>query len=355
MATPRPVVLSVIDALSGGAGILAVSTARGTPSFEHHICELSHVTSYGYGCLRQGQIPHIPVVRLNGYGAAENSALLRALIRDLRPDLVLHHWWRSCHTSGLLSDAKEANPWLRVVLISHTNDPSPSEYDYYVSVSHANSLHQLPHIRFDKHGNAINHAVIRNAVDFDHSWSTRTFSGGASVRLGSLQPFKVEEDWVTFVSSIGPPHTMHFLVGQGPLLRPFRDEASDTLMPAVIVTGPVDHGGDEFRWVMERSDVFLQESVKPEAGSLAVLEALSAGIPVVANRGGCLEEFVEQGVTGILTNSRAEFRESCIELLSDRSLWRRLSGGCRERAREYTLSDMLRHYRSLMSSLLGSY
>lgn len=344
--------LSVIDALSGGAGVLALSVVQGTPSFEHHICALSNVTSYDYGCLRGADTLGTPVVRLNGRDTTENSELFRRVIREVSPDLVIHHWWRACHTFGLLLDAKREYPSLRSVLVSHTNDPSPSGYDYYVSVSNTNAAYQATHIRFDERGHVMNHAVIRNAVEFDDSWCVRAFGRGISLRVCSLQPFKIRRDWVRFVSSIGSPHRMHFLVGQGRLLGPLRAESGDSLEPTVVVAGPVDHTGREFRWIVDRSDIFLQESVKPEAGSLAVLEALSAGIPVVANRGGCLEEFVENGHTGILVESRDEFREACIQLLSDRSLWRRLSAESRERARQYTSSDMQRRYSSLMSSLV---
>jgi glycosyltransferase involved in cell wall biosynthesis len=92
----------------------------------------------------------------------------------------------------------------------------------------------------------------------------------------------------------------HFLlVGDGPELPRYRQLAVDLgIEGAVTFTGlisePIDMG------VFDASDIYCQPSVWQEACPIAVLEAMSARLPVIASDTGGIPEIVEHGRSGIL-------------------------------------------------------
>jgi glycosyltransferase involved in cell wall biosynthesis len=66
------------------------------------------------------------------------------------------------------------------------------------------------------------------------------------------------------------------------------------------------------------TDLFVWPAIR-EAYGLAMLEAEASGLPVVAGRGGGVEEVVRDGATGILTTARDAdaFAEATARLLDD--------------------------------------
>jgi len=84
----------------------------------------------------------------------------------------------------------------------------------------------------------------------------------------------------------------------------------------------------------------------------AVLEALAAGIPVVANDSGGTRELVIEGRTGLLLDGRDPQRiaEALARLIDDRVLAHRLArAGRRHVARRFSLARMVKDYRRLFA------
>ena len=67
------------------------------------------------------------------------------------------------------------------------------------------------------------------------------------------------------------------------------------------------------------ADVFLAPA-ELEAFGIAALEARTAGLAVVARRGTGIEEFVEDGVDGLLVADDAEMTEAVVQLAEDSRL-----------------------------------
>jgi glycosyltransferase involved in cell wall biosynthesis len=69
-----------------------------------------------------------------------------------------------------------------------------------------------------------------------------------------------------------------------------------------------------------QSKIFVLASLR-EGLSLAIIEAMAQGLPVVAHRTGGIPEVVEDGVTGYLVEPKntAQFAEKIAQLLSDPS------------------------------------
>ncbi len=120
---------------------------------------------------------------------------------------------------------------------------------------------------------------------------------------------------------------------------------------------------DDVRWLgwrddaaslMWGADVFLHASER-EGLSNAILEAMAAGLPVVATRAGGTAEAVEDGVTGRLVacGDRMALSAALAELMRDPALVRRLGAAGAARVRErFTVSAMARAIREAMSEVV---
>ncbi|MDB5173667.1 MAG: glycosyltransferase family 4 protein, partial [Phycisphaerales bacterium] len=82
--------------------------------------------------------------------------------------------------------------------------------------------------------------------------------------------------------------------------RYFREQIVPRLSRTARFIGPV--GPHRKRRLLAAARCLLVPSVAPETSSLVAMEALAAGMPVIALRSGALPDIVEHGVTGFLVN-----------------------------------------------------
>ena len=115
------------------------------------------------------------------------------------------------------------------------------------------------------------------------------------------------------------------LVGDGPDLPAYREcAAAPGLSGRVLFTGVISNPTSQ--GIFEATDVYCQPSLWQEACPLAVLEAMSFHLPVVASRVGGLPELVRDGLTGFLFTpaDSAAMAERLIELAADPALRQRM-------------------------------
>ena len=117
------------------------------------------------------------------------------------------------------------------------------------------------------------------------------------------------------------PNAFFLLVGEGPGLPEYRERAAalgiaDRVVFTGVISNPTGQG------IFEASDVYCQPSLWQEACPLAVLEAMSFGLPVVASHIGGLPELVRDGSTGFLfpTGDAAAMAERLIQLAGNPDL-----------------------------------
>lgn len=138
------------------------------------------------------------------------------------------------------------------------------------------------------------------------------------------------------------PSARLVLVGRGELMGHLGARVRDLgLDGSVEITGPVP----EIWPYLARADVFALASTT-EAFGIAILEAMAAGLPVVASDIGGIPELVEEGVTGALfpPGDRHALAAHLVRILSDAHLRSRMSVAARAAAEPRRLSASLPRY-----------
>ena len=138
------------------------------------------------------------------------------------------------------------------------------------------------------------------------------------------------------------PRTRLLVAGDGPLRGEVEEMARRNLPSRqVSILGFVE----DIRGFFGACDLVLFPSLPSfgEGFGLAALEAMAAGVPVVASDAGPLPEVVSDGESGLVVAAGDDqaWAQAMFALASDRSLRLRLGNGARARAsREFSVEDM---------------
>ena len=120
----------------------------------------------------------------------------------------------------------------------------------------------------------------------------------------------------------------------------------------IIIMGPIY--SDKIAQIYSCSNLFILYSDCPEAFGMAVLEAMSSGLPVIAARVGGLPELLDHGITGLLVPPRNTdlLTKAIISLIEDESYRRRLGeAGRRTAVRFYEWVSVARSYNRIYQDL----
>ncbi len=180
-------------------------------------------------------------------------------------------------------------------------------------------------------------ATTVSVVKPNFAWPAprREGPGGPFLYLGRLSEEKGVEE---LVRAWRPDLGRLLVVGDGPLAPRLRALAGE----GVELRGSVPP--EEVPALVAGARAVLVPSLWYEAFPRVVVEAYTAGVPVLASRIGALPEVVEEGVTGLLAEpgDPASWAEA-VERLRDDELSLRLGEGAYRRWRErYTPEENLR-------------
>lgn len=120
---------------------------------------------------------------------------------------------------------------------------------------------------------------------------------------------------------------------------------------------PVDWRGfvepDDLGRILRRHDVLICPSQTREAFGLVNVEAMAAGLPVIASQVGGIPEVVDDtcGVLVRQVNQPARFA-AAIRQVASAQAWRILHGGAKRRAAQFTWNRTAQHFAALYESLL---
>lgn len=169
--------------------------------------------------------------------------------------------------------------------------------------------------------------------------------------VGRLAPPKEPLVLLTALQKL--PNAKVILVGEGPM-RPEIEQfvKRNQLEDRVMMLGM----REDVPEILAASDVFVLPS-RWEGLPLVIIEAIFAGLPVVATRVGGISELVEEGVNGwLIPRSDPRAMAQALQRLTEDEFRRKQMGKAgREKALEqFTLERMVAQYRELYRDLLTS-
>lgn len=164
--------------------------------------------------------------------------------------------------------------------------------------------------------------------------------------VARLAPEKAPMDFLGIAAAV--PDATFVLVGDGPM----REEIASAAGPNVVLAGFCD----DMPGVYASLDVLVQPSYR-EGMPMTILEAMAAGVPVVATRVGAAEDVIEQGVTGLLVRPGdvAGLSEAVRGLLDDPVRREAISRAAGEAVnRRFTVEVMAGRYAEKYRAVLGA-
>ena len=313
----------------------------------------------------------VPSLRRAIHPVADLRALAEttALLRELAPDLV------SAHTAkaGWVARAASARLGLPAIYTPHgwSLGPrvSPAAGVFFATIERVASrwARVIVCVCESEKELALSQsvapasklAVVYNGVG-DVGPELRAHPEAGPVRLCSVARFQAPKDHATLLRALASLRSRDWrldLVGDGPLEGEMR-----ALAAALGIAGQVNFLGyqREPACALARAHVFVLSS-RSEAFPRSVLEAMRAGLPVVASDVGGVGEAVAAGVHGLLVPAQdpVALAAAAGKLIADPSLRQRLGAAARtayeSRFRaERMVEDTLAIYNSVLGVNTGS-
>jgi glycosyltransferase involved in cell wall biosynthesis len=174
---------------------------------------------------------------------------------------------------------------------------------------------------------------------------------------GSIAVLRPEKNLRSFVGAAAQvlrtlPEARFVIVGDGPQRQElFQEIMLWGLEGRVLLAG----WRDDIAAVLAAMDVAVLCSTDVETFPVSFLEAMAAGLPLVATRVGGLPEMVEPGENGLLVSpgSTDELAQALGQVLADRDRTRRWGEASRRRVRqEFGVAPMVQRYEALFEALL---
>lgn len=145
------------------------------------------------------------------------------------------------------------------------------------------------------------------------------------------------------------PEVRFLFVGEGSRLEAYKELATKLRIEAsVVFTGLINNPTGV--GIFDATDIYCQPSVWQEASGLAVLEAMSLKVPVVASDTGGLAELIKHGRSGLLVpvNNSGEIYSALKRLVEDPELRQRMGEeGFRLVENNHRLEDTVQKYADL--------
>jgi glycosyltransferase involved in cell wall biosynthesis len=175
--------------------------------------------------------------------------------------------------------------------------------------------------------------------------------------VGRLAPQKGVRTLVEAAGLLKHPSAQVLLVGDGPEQLALEREAKRIgVGDRLRFEGFVAH--ERLPAVLAHADLLVLPSLYEELGTV-LLEAMQAGLPVVASKTGGIPDVIEDGVNGMLVapGDPEALARAIDRLVADRDLARQLSERAKERAKDYDWEVLaeraLRVYRGVTAGRLA--
>jgi glycosyltransferase involved in cell wall biosynthesis len=180
--------------------------------------------------------------------------------------------------------------------------------------------------------------------------------------IGRLNGWKGYELFIDAAARLARRHPVGFGVAIAGGTPPGEEWRADDLAKRIEVAGLADQAEilgqvDDVADLLERVDIVVVPSIRPDPFPTVILEAMRAARPVVASRHGGAPEMLEDGVSGLLVapNDPDALAASLEQLIADPALRRRLGAAARERfIKEFVEDAFLRRVAELHAIAAGA-
>jgi glycosyltransferase involved in cell wall biosynthesis len=351
-------ILHIVPSLARcGASRLALAVARGLPrdEFESHVCGLAD--GDGVADFSAAGVPATSVDRrwpLDAHAAWR----LRRCVRRLRPDVV--HAWTPPATA--FAWAAGARPLVATYRLGH----EPAPHGWLERIVSRRAARIIVATRSERE-TLERHGLPRQRCEVIPLGINVPAADAATPAAGDLRAALAIPSDVRLIAAVGPLATHRrlkdliwaadilkcvrqdfrlLIVGGGPQrarLEQYR--AAVRIDDLVLFTGP----RSDIQRLLAACDVYWAAGAEM-SHSLALLEAMAAGLPAVAADTSGHRELIVPGETGFLVplGSRPSYARHTLEMFEQPVLLARLGQGARQRAaREFPLSNMLARYADL--------
>ncbi len=195
---------------------------------------------------------------------------------------------------------------------------------------------------------------IPNGIDVTRFSQAGPLGNGPAVLVADLIP---EDDIPNLLEAVvqvvaREPSFQLQIVGDGPCLPEARQTIEQRGLGEQVQLLGARHDVPE---LLRNASLFVLPS-RTEGMSLAILEAMASGLPVVATRVGGNVEVVEDGQTGWLVpaSDPVQLAEAILQVWGDRDLAQRFGEAGRERAhRHFEATHMVRQYEAMYLEVLA--
>jgi len=174
--------------------------------------------------------------------------------------------------------------------------------------------------------------------------------------IGTVGSLNIQKDTITLVTAVAKilrkrPEAKLVLVGSGPL-RP----RLDRLVKKLGITEQVIFAGmlTDVSGILQVMSMFVLPS-KSEAFGISILEAMRAGVPVIATRVGGIPEVITNNKSGLLVEpgDPKQLASTIMRLMNDTQLQRKLVAGGREVVSKFSATRMASETAKLYKAILG--
>lgn len=142
------------------------------------------------------------------------------------------------------------------------------------------------------------------------------------------------------------------IAGSGSDTQRLSQHTPDRYSEDIILPGYVEDVGP----VYKAGDLYVLPS-QYEGFGLSMVEAMNAGLPVVATKVGGIPEIIEDRRHGLLVEpgNSEELSNAIGRLIDEESLRKKLAQNALERSRDFTVDSMVENYREIYDNLLDTH
>ena len=302
-----------------------------------------------------------------GLGGARRAPALARLLRRERPDVFHAHMSSpvACKWGLAAAVAARVPAVLGTVQVGGYEPPDRSAYhqlralargvDRYLAVSRDIARELVERLGWPEEKiEVVYNAVDVGRVEVSAPPGLREQLGGSETRPLVLTPARLDAQKghdVLFEAIARVPDAVFVLAGEGP-----ERESLEGLAVRLGIAERVRFLGrrDDVPQLLAACDVFALPSLY-EGSSLAVLEAMAAGAPIVSSAIGGTDELIEGGRSGLLVppGDAEALAEALRRVLGDPELRERLAAKARERVQAGLTREQMAHrvsevYRELL-------